>query len=192
MSNISIKVDGSAAYVSSPYNAEFVRRIKTMGGRWDADRRAWKVSPDEIDAVRAMMREVYGESDEDPAGERVTLLVAVIEAVDQLHGPITLAGKTIAKAWGRDSGARVGDDVAFTNGAPQSGGSVKNWRTCIPAGASFEIYNVPMAKAQEAMANPPEWASIQIKGAAKIDREALEAEKAKLLARLAEIEELLK
>lgn len=188
---IKIENEGTAAYITSPYNPDFVQRVKALGGRWDASRKQWKISVNAVDAAREIMSEIYGETDVAPAVETVTLIVNSVEQAEELHGSITLAGKTIAAASGRDSGARIGEDVAFRVGAPESSGSVKNWRTRIPEGCTIEVYNVPKAKAEEIMANPPSWASICIKDQVKIDRAALEAEKTKLLARLAEIEGLL-
>ena len=70
---ISIEQKDGKAYIRSPYNADFVRRIRLMGGKWDADSRRWVVCSDAVDAVRKIMMEIYGESDESPAFETVTL-----------------------------------------------------------------------------------------------------------------------
>lgn len=188
---ISIEIKDGKAYITSPYNADFVQRIKLMGGRWEKETKRWSIKEEMIDAARTVMMEVYGETDCMPAGETVTLEVRVIDCIAVFHNAIMIAGKTIATATGRDSGARVGDDVAFLVGEPESGGSVKNWKTIIQAGAEFLIYNVPLAKAEEAIANQPEQYVITIRKK-QVNREALIAEEKKLLERLAEIRALLK
>ena len=60
----------------------------------------------------------------------------------------------------------------------------------VEPGSACEVYNVPRAKAEEAIADPPAGMQITIKSA-KIDAAALKAEREKLLARLAEIDKLL-
>ena len=143
MSAIRIETKGEKIYISSPYNADFVSRIKLIGGKWDASSRRWTIKADALEAARKAMMEVYGETDEAPAAETVTLVLEFRAEMVKDQGPITIAGKTIAAAFGRDSGARVGDDVAFIAGAPESCGSAKNWSTCIPEGSVCEVYRVP-------------------------------------------------
>ena len=162
-----------------------------IGGKWDASSRRWAIKADALEAARKAMMEVYGETDEAPAAETVTLVLEFRAEMVKAQGPITIAGKTIAVAFGRDSGARVGDDVAFIAGAPESCGSVKNWSTCIPEGSVCEVYRVPKAVAENVIANTDAAYKAHIKGAVKIDREKLIAEKQVLLARLAEIDQLL-
>ncbi len=186
-----IETKDGRAYISAPYNPEFVNRIKAMGGRWEASSRRWSVQDNAVDAVRAMMLDIYGENDETPAAERVTLVVHAVDGADALRGAITLAGKTIAKAFGRDSGAKIGDDVAFISGAPYSAGSAKGWFTVIPAGATFEVYNVAQSKAREVIAHPPKGFEIRIKGGNALDRAALVEEREKLLERIAMIDKIL-
>ena len=81
--------------------------------------------------------------------------------------------------------------MAFIAGAPESCGSVKNWSTCIPEGSVCEVYRVPKAVAENVIANTDAAYKAHIKGGVKIDREKLIAEKQALLARLAEIDQLL-
>lgn len=59
------------------------------------------------------------------------------------HDDIRLFGKTIASAYGRDSGAKLGKDAVLIKGNACSGGSVKNWRTIIVAESVILLNNVP-------------------------------------------------
>lgn len=36
MSTIQVEIKNGKAYIASPYNVEFVRRIKLSGGKWSA------------------------------------------------------------------------------------------------------------------------------------------------------------
>lgn len=191
MSAIQVEIKNGKAYIASPYNVEFVRRIKLSGGKWSAASKRWYVPEPALPAVRAMMAEVYGETDEGPASEYVTLVIKWLEDDCVTCGPVTLAGRVIASAWGRDSGAKPGTNVSFIVGSPASGGSVKNWQTRVPEGCVVEIYYVPLSKAQEIVNNHPARMEVSIKGAPVIDKDALKAEREQLLKRVAEIDALL-
>lgn len=168
-----IDVVDNAAYITTPYNPEFVGRIKAMGGKWDASGKRWKVNAQSVDVVREAMLDVYGQNDlPGTEGELVTVVVTTQDYQYADHCAYTLFGKTIATAWGRDSGARVGEDVAFIEGKPGSGGSVKNWKTVIPSDSRFEIYNVPRAIYERDKDALPEGISAEIKPSAPAAKRA--------------------
>lgn len=187
MSNFEIIVENGKAKVFTPYNAEFVSRIKLLGGRWNPSEKCWSVAEFKIDDVRAAMRNIYGQDDQ-PVSETVDVELTFSEEFYELCGPVTILGRTIATAWGRDSGARMGDDVMFLEGKPKSGGSVKNWHTVIPAGSIVKLPKLPKTATVEC--DLPYGVTMKILSQ-DIDRAALEEEKTKLLARLAEINALL-
>ena len=187
MANFEIKINDGKAQIYTPYNAEFVSKIKLLGGRWNPSEKCWIVAEFKADDVRAAMRSVYGQDDQ-PVSETVDVILKFDEEYYELCAPVTMLGRTIATAWGRDSGARMGDEVMFIEGKPKSGGSVKNWHTVIPAGSVVKLPNLPKTATKEC--ELPYGVTMQIIGK-DIDRKALEAEKEKLLARLAEIEKLL-
>lgn len=184
-----IKVENGMAKVFTPYNAEFVKKIKNIGGRkWNAADKCWMIPESEIETARQYMMDVYGETDLPDEDGRVTIKVKFNEMAFEYTSPITIFGKEIARAWGRDSGAKVGEDVTLLSGSIGSGGSAKNWRTTIHEGSVFKIRNV----AKKALEIPNDYnITVEEVEEATIDRKALEEEKAKLLARLAEIEALL-
>ena len=180
-----IEIRENTAYVYTPYNPSFVKKIKTIGGaKWDSSERCWKIPAPAVDAAREIMMDVYGETDLPDDVEKVTVRVSFPDGYAECRAPIVVFGRIIASAYGRDTGAKVGDGVVFIKGAPKSGGSRNNWDTIIPDGSVAEIRNVPVT----ALNNSFDYEIVEEK---KIDREALEAEKAKLLKRLAEIEALL-
>ena len=187
-----IEINGESAIVWTPYNADFVRRIKTIGGaRWDASQKAWKIPANTIDDCRAIMQEVYGETDLPAAdAEKVNVRLTFESKLTEWHAPVTIFGKTIASAFGRDSGARVGDSVSFVSGAPTSGGSVKNWETVIPAGCVCVLHDVP--KTLVSQENLPSGVSYEIEQrTAEAERNDLLAERERLLRRIEEIDSLL-
>lgn len=187
MANFEIKIENGKAQVFTPYNAEFVSRIKLLGGRWNPSQKCWTVVEDAVEDVRAAMRNIYGQDDQ-PVSETVDVILTFDNAVSIWRGPVTILGRTIASAMGRDSGARVGENVMFLEGAPKSGGSVKNWHTIVPAGCVVKLPNLPKMAITEC--ELPASVRMEVVGQ-DIDRAALTEEKARLLARLAEINALL-
>ena len=182
---ITVTEDNRAA-IQSPYNPDFVSRIKKMGGRWDSSNKVWTVDERDIDAVRAVMREIYG-MDDMPA-DLVSVQVRVNSAMYGPRKPITMFGKTVASAFGRDSGARLGDGVVFIKGKADSGGSVKNWDTVIVADSEIILHDISRT-AVESGIDVPEGIEYEIIETSTNNRkEKLGKEKASLLARLAEIE----
>lgn len=146
-----IRIDHSdtTICVTSPYLLAFVERARALGGRWDAARRAWAFDEAGEDAVRHALTECYGT---DGDGDTVALYLYYVEDDSVRRKPVSLGALTIARAFGRDSGARLGDGVAHLAGPkPISAGSVKNWGTRIPAGCLLVVYGVPRAVAERAI-----------------------------------------
>lgn len=186
---IKINTIDDRAYLETPYNANFVAAVKQIGGAsWDRSRRAWSIPAEAIDQAREIMRRVYGEDDRPSTEPSVSVKLTFDDRICEWHAPVTIMGKTIASAWGRDSGARVGDDVVFVEGRPESGGSVKNWYSVVPEGCVVVLHNVPRAALQMEL---PAGVTAEVLESKGPDRAALEAERARLLARLAEIDQLL-
>lgn len=180
-----IDIENGKAYVYTPYNQEFVKAIKKVGGaKWNGE--AWVVPEVAVSAVREIMLNIYGETDIDH-GTNVDIKITFLESFSKDKKGITLFGKTIATATGRNSGARIGDDVAFIKGSPYSGGSVKNWSTDIPKDSICMVYNVPQNMIES---EDVEGLEVEIiRNEASI--EDLKREKERLLLRIAEIDKLL-
>lgn len=132
--------------VTSPYNAEWTRQAKDLAGRWSPDARAWVFPSEQLEAVRALLRAVYGQDDRPTA--TVRLRVTFLDAMDSGgRGEVVVAGRQIARAFGRDSGARLGEDVVVLAGGFGSGGSIKNWRITWRDGTVFDLLRLPEAMA---------------------------------------------
>lgn len=126
-----IVIERGSAMVYTPYNQDFVKKIKLVGGaKWDAENKCWIVPEKFVDIVREIMIDVYGYSDIS-TNDSVALKITFNEDAYEFNSDVTLFGKTISSARGRDSGARVGLDVSFLSGGVESGGSVKNWKSIV-------------------------------------------------------------
>ena len=191
MNPMTIAIQSDRALIDVPYNRRFVSQIKLVGGRWLPDQKRWAVDARNVEHVRAIMVECYGHTDVSSAA-LVTVRVTVRH--NDLIGrcePIMMFGRVIARAWSRDGGARCGDGIVFIEGGLGSGGSVKNWQTKIYAESVFLIRDLPRP---HVIANKAAWielgCQIEIEEQ-QVDRAQLMAERERLGARLAEIDQLL-
>ena len=180
-----INIENGKAHVYTPYNKDFVKAIKGIGGaKWSNG--AWVVPENTVDVVREIMMDVYGETDL-PAADKVNIRITFTDDVFAHNSAVTMFGKTIARASNRDSGAKVGEDVAFVKGAPKSAGSARNWGTEIPKDSVCVVSNIPKAMLERVL---PENIEIEVLEQS-VDRDALTEERERLLARIAEIDRLL-
>lgn len=137
--SISLKIINGKVKVVTPYNEGFVSKCRNFRGIFKDG--AWWFDDSIIDYVRDAMIEYFGTTGETPY-ETCSLLISDFSDYKNA-GPVTLFGRSIARAFGRDSGAKLDDDIIFISGKYGSGGSVKNWCTEVE-NATFEIQNFPV------------------------------------------------
>jgi hypothetical protein len=125
--------------VTSPYNQKFVNKARNLRGKWKEN--AWWFDDSIVDYVRDLMMDCFGTTGEAPY-ENVDLLVKDFSDRGD-RAAVELFGRTIAKAWGRDSDAKLGDGIILVEGKVSSGGSVKNWATYVE-NATFIIQDFPL------------------------------------------------
>ena len=191
MCNIKVTVKDGRASIYTPFNRDFVAAIKSnIGGRkWDADNKCWTVPEEALPQVRQIMMSIYGETDLPDAGGSVTVKVTFKEEYSSRCADVVIFKKVLASARGRDSGARPGDDVTFLEGEPTSGGSCKNWESVVPAGCVVLLRHVPLTVwEQEKDGDNGGYVAEIVDEGKEAKRKELEAEKARLLARIAEID----
>ena len=188
MCNIKVTIKDGRASVFTPFNRDFVAAIRNVGGRrWDADDKCWTVPEESLPQVRQIMMDVYGETDLPDTCGSVTVKVTFKEEYSSRCDDVIFFKKVISSARGRDSGARPGDDVTFLEGEPTSGGSCKNWESVVPAGCVVLLRHVPKAVWEQDKDSEYYTAEIVDEGK-DVKRKELEEEKARLLARIAEID----
>ena len=188
MCNIKVNIENGRAKVFTPFNRDFVNAIRNVGGRkWDADNKCWTVPEESLPQVRQIMMDVYGETDLPDTCGSVTVKVTFKEEYSERRDDVIIFKKVIASARGRDSGARPGDDVTFLEGEPTSGGSMKNWESVVPAGAVVLLRHVPLSVWEEDK-DSEYYTAVLVDEGKDVKRKELEEEKARLLARIAEID----
>lgn len=192
---ISIRVQDDKAYISSPFNQDFIQKIHSIGSaKWERRLQAWSVPVNELENVKEMLREVYGTDGSENSEPKVTVKLTIdddidlgdIQSIDN-ELVMTLFGREIMSARGRDSGVKVAEGVTV-KGKYKSGGSMKYPTIEFGKGTEIIVYNVPETLAKKAKVKH---ATVEIVSQPKIDRQALLDEKERLLKRIAEIDKLL-
>lgn len=170
----------SGLVVETPYNAEFVSALKSSvsGCKWDKDARKWIVPASGEETLKNLLAKHFGYR---PGASGVTVIIQAKAELHEYGNSVSFHGIPIARATGRDSGARVCENVCLLEGKITSGGSVKNWQTVIRAGAKFRVDQVP-----EGLVGNDDWEVVEVVAGDK--KAALLAEKAQLEKRLAEID----
>lgn len=184
MSDIQITTEGANIYTTTPYNPDYTAAAKNIGGRWDATRRSWKFAAKNEQHVRDLLVSYYGTTGDD-AAEMVTVKLDINKIWgNYLGGQIEFAGRIVARRRYRDERVLLGDDVILISGGfDNRGGSVKNPRIDeIKASTVLEVSNVPRTHDDTSIDG------VTIIETAPVDVDALQAERAKLAARIAEID----
>lgn len=130
--------------VQTPYNAEFVKKARNIRGSWDKETSEWVFDDSVEDYVKDALMECYGTT-----GEGIVEICSILIKDKYIcgdKGPAELFGRTIARAFGRDSGAKLGDDIIWISGDYNSSGSMKNWSTRVDG--TFEIQNFPLPRTE--------------------------------------------
>lgn len=189
MNKINITTTTESIAVQAPYHATFVARARDLGGKWRAP--SWVFDVRDENRIRELCRECYGT--DGLTADLCTLRIEWKQSSVVDKAGFVAAGRPVARAFGRDSGAKLDDGVVMLAGGFGSGGSVKNWVTTVDEGTVVLVRDFPRAEAERLVAEQP--ASRRVYAieaeAPVVDREALSAERERLLARLAEIDQLL-
>lgn len=184
-----IKIEDGLAFVHTPYHPDFVGKIKRRcSAKWDPERRAWRIKADMVPLVRKLMSDVWGECDIPAEGKRFDVQLHFKDSFDATCEGVYFFGKCLARATGRDSGARPGDGVFYLEGGCDSGGSSKYWTSIIKAGSVVMVYDVPeLAISQEGRCGGIDYQFFE----RVPNKDELKSEKARLMARIKEIDTIL-
>ena len=189
MTAIRIETEGTALDVTSPYNTDFVGRARRLAGRWNATRRVWRFDARDEQAVRDLLVACYG-TDGTTMPDVVSVRLTYDGWWSAAREPFDYAGRIVAAASGRDSGARLGQGVVLLNGGFTSGGSRANWTTeTLKSGAVVLLHDIPRRYVETSTVNY-DCCTTEIVDTSKSepDLAGLAAERARLTARLASIE----
>lgn len=173
--------------VSSPFNPDFVKGAKRLGGKWSGDTKAWLFDVRDRGRVEDLLATCYGYSVA-ASGELATVRI-VLDEDNAGDKEVYFAGRSICSRRYRDVPVKTADNVVVIDGEfPASAGSmrypavIRGSRT-----VTIEVRDVPV----EALAAEKELRFERIDADTQAQREALIAERERLIARLAEIDEAL-
>lgn len=136
------------------------------------------------------MEDVYNCSDQIPS-DTVALKVKFLKEASSTCSDVILFRKVMARASGRYSGARPGDDVVYIKGGALSGGIGRYWRSIVPEGSIAVLANVNKDLFEKTGADPRIKVEVIETETDSTDAGMLLEERERLLKRLAEINELL-
>lgn len=172
--------------VTSPYHPDFPAQARNLGGKW-VDK-TWQFDQRDDSRVRELLLKVYGWS-EDGAGDLVTCKITLSTDTPNALS-LFVAGRQIARAFSRDSGAKLGDGVVLLDGEFDSGGSRAHPHLDWIPGTTVELRDIPRAAAAGFKSNQYV-ESFEILDAEAETHKSLVAEKVRLIVRLAEIDKAL-
>ena len=130
MDTVKIEKTSNSYSIECPYNKDFVRRVKELGGKWtqlEDGSRKWVVSQEALELVKQCLREIYG-TDGTYTAKNVKLRLHVDARV---RGDYEEFGRTLVRVMGRDSGVLPADGVIIVSGEATSGGSMKHPATIL-------------------------------------------------------------
>lgn len=183
--NITVTVEGSKVVTTTPYNPDFIAPAKGLGGRFLGKENGlgkWQFDSRDEQRVRDLLRTTYG-TDGD-AVETVTVRIDITKASDP---EFRRFGRLIARRDERDADVRLGPGVVLVHGGFQGrGGSMKYPELGPLDGTILEVRDIPAGHPDLSDLGPRD--EIVDTG---IDPAGLAAERARLVARIAEIDALL-
>lgn len=201
MCKVTIRVNGNTIHTSTPYDPAFVAACKRLNGTWHAATKTWRFDSRDEAAVREACIKAFGTDGSD------TTTMELVDVRISLHNDgygdeLRMFGRCLARRPGRDCPVRLGEGVVIVAGGfAGSGGSARYPGLCPSPGTVLEVRDVPasLVTEQPLILSRREdgtythaQTGIEIVQRDEIDREALAAERERLLARIAEIDALLK
>lgn len=187
MNDFKVTVENGRANVFTPYNQDFVKAIRNIGGsKWNANHTCWNVPIEAIPAVRNIMVNIYG-CDDREIPETVSIKIKALYELSSSRGDVLFCGKTLCHSGGRDNGGKAGQDVFYISGRPFSGGSVKNWESRVEINSVINIANVSQVLYEKYLENEDKNIEIISVTSDQTNHSDLLAEKEGLLKRINEI-----
>lgn len=150
MSTVNVRENGDYIYVSCPMNENFRVQVKNLGGRWDPVRKEWYVRKEFREELRGLLVSCYGEDGYGQSTKYVDVTITFPEVVTAGE-TLLFGGRVIARAFGRDSGARPGDGCALLAGKLGSGGSRRYFGVVVKDGTVLKVAKFPEALVESAM-----------------------------------------
>lgn len=160
LSRVEITRGDSAVEFRAPYHPDFVHKARNLKGVWNRSTQTWAFDVRDLEAVREIVRKVYGWEGTYPV--EVTDVRVVLRAPDGSYppgytNPLWLLGRLLAERPHRDARVRTGPGVLIVSGGfTQSAGSRKYPDLGAQPGTVLEVRDVPLLKVEAV--GPTKWA----------------------------------
>lgn len=183
---VTTRTEGNKLYIKCPYSKDFIARIKRLGGRWNAPE--WVVDLRQEDSAREVLCACYGDDGTARMHDMVNVQLTGTAWNDSgERNRLTFYGRTVASRRGRDDAVSFGPGVVVVDADfAEWAGSVKypdiGLLTDTPI---FEVFDVPRS-VYEQLKDVPGVKLIDLPKPSR--KEALQMERDRLAARLAEID----
>lgn len=184
-SSIVIHVEGEDILLESPLNRAANADYRSLGGRWDAPRRAWRFAARDLDRVRKVLRKHFGHDDQPYTAVDTRVDMGSAGVSSEWSRSLWMFGRNILTRIGRDYPVWLGEDVILAEGEfMYSAGSRNNPVIGDMDGVILEVRGVPADHPDLAISGVTVLSTPELASTARV---ALETERAALVARLAEI-----
>ncbi|MFJ4960203.1 hypothetical protein [Streptomyces sp. NPDC088739] len=186
---VSITTDTGRLIVTAPDHPDFPALALSAAGKLNRTNRTWSFDPRDENRVRGFLMSIYG-TDGTPGTETVTVHLNASSWGN--HQTLWLFGRKVAERQFRGSTVTLGDGVVLVEGTfPDRGGSVQ-YPTLGAVGGNYKITAVLEVRDIPAGHDDlEEYAPMLTVKSTVIDHDALAAERARLVARIAEIDAVL-
>lgn len=144
-------------YAATPYLPILPRKMKDLGGMWDADRQHWSFDARDEGRVRQLCIALFG-TDGSEAPYLVDVQIRQGGALRPLGSQeLWCCGRKIAWRPSRDGEVRLGEKVILiAGGFPYSGGSARYPEVAPKEGTVLEVRDVPRPLAEQEVARHPQ------------------------------------
>lgn len=184
-----VKIEDCKIYVKSEYNKAFISKARYLQGKWESP--YWVFPEENREEVKELLLDTYGEADtlEDDEQQKVTVEID-LEWYKDTKGAgneLRLDNILLASRISRDSYVKLADNVMVIEGGFHSSGGSRNNPTINPEDNTIlRVKNVPLIIYEKVKDKDG------IRLVSDVDIIALAKEKERLLARIAEIDCILK
>lgn len=153
--SVSVKVNEQKVFVSSPYNREFVKRARELGGKWEND--VWQFDARDEARVRELCLRIYGTDGTPTPLATIQINLDAAMRHNRSDDELIVGPVTVLKKFNRDSAPKLGTGCVVIGGGLKSyGGSRNNPKITYESDTIIEVRGVPQIIANKLAIELPE------------------------------------
>ncbi|MCR5030126.1 MAG: hypothetical protein K5982_01515 [Selenomonadaceae bacterium] len=188
-----IEIKDDKAFVYTPYDDIFIKKITQSRGVWNKETSCWTVDVKKLDAARKIMKEIFLRDDLYVYDDMLTVKIIMKEENTwPWNTPVRIFGKVAARPYRDKKEVCAGDDAAIVKGSLtiSTAGSRRDYIITINEGTEILLYDVPRSKYEKYLkqAEEDDIYKVILEGEEEKTIEELREEKERLVMRIKEIE----